>query len=108
MDTEHMIAFLINGSLIKILNAGTESRSTAFVVRDDHTPSGFRTIYRPFEEENTSPLGNQVTPRDATDGMGVIENKREAVEDYLMESFGLTGVEARRVVNEARLMPLAA
>jgi hypothetical protein len=108
MDTEHMIAFLINGSLIKILDAGTASRSTAFVTRDDHSPSGFRTIYHPTGEDNTSPLGEQVTPLDATDGGSIVENKKEEVEDYLIESFGLTGIQARRVVNEAHLMTLAA
>ncbi len=102
MDTEHMIAHLIGGSLIKILNAGTDSQSIAFVARDDNSPSGFRSIYHPFEEENTSPLGKQVTPQDATDGPKVAEDKKEQVEDYLTESFGLTEMQARRVVDEAR------
>ena len=103
-----MIAYLIDGSLIKILDAGTESRSTAFVTRDDASPSGFRTIYHPIEEENTSPLGKQVTPQGATDGNSIVEDKKAEVETYLVESFGLNGAEARRVVNEAHWMPLAA
>jgi hypothetical protein len=103
MDTEQMMAYLIDGNLIKILDAGTNSRSIAFVTRDDTTPSGFRTLYHPSEEENTSPLGDQVTPQDATDGGKILEHRKSEVENYLVESFALNEGQARHVVNEARL-----
>ena len=108
MDTVHMMAYLVGGGLIKILDAGTCSRSTAFVARDDNSPSGFRVVYHLTDDENTSPLGKQVTPRHATNGSRILENKKEEVEDYLVESFGLNFMEARLVVNEARWVPLAA
>jgi hypothetical protein len=107
MDTDHMIANLISGSLIKILDAGTHSESVAFIVRDDRSRSGFRIIYQPFEDENTSPHGKQVTPQGATNGGGVIDSKKEQVEHYLIESFGLTARQARHVVDEAHSFRLA-
>jgi hypothetical protein len=108
MDTVHMIDYLVGGGLIKILDAGTCSRSTAFVARDDDSPSGFRIVFHLIEDENTSPLGKQVTPQNATNGSRILENKKAEVEDYLIESFGLNLMEARLVVNEARWVPLAA
>jgi hypothetical protein len=108
MDTVHMMDFLVGGGLIKILDAGTCSRSTAFVARDDHSPSGFRIVFHLVEDENTSPSGKQVTPQNATNGSRILENKKAEVEDYLVESFGLNLMEARLVVDEARCAALAA
>ena len=100
-----MMADLIDGNLIKILNASTDSQSIAFIVRDDHSRTGFGMVYHPFEDENTSPHGKQVTPQNATDEDGVVDGKRGQVEDYLVESFGLTSVEAKYVVDEAHSVP---
>jgi hypothetical protein len=108
MDTMHMMDYLVGGGLIKILDAGTCSRSTAFVARDDNSPSGFRVIFHLIEDENTGPLGKQVTPQNATNGSRILEDKKAEVEDYLIESFGLNLMEARLVVDEARWVPLAA
>jgi hypothetical protein len=108
MDTVHMMAYLVSGGLIKILDAGTCNRSTAFVARDDHSPSGFRIVFHRVEDENTSPSGKQVTPQNATNGSRILENRKEEVADYLVESFGLNVREALLVVNDARCVPLAA
>ena len=108
MDTLHMMDYLVGGGLIKILDAGTCSRSTAFVARDDHSPSGFRVVFHLTEDQNTSPLGKQVTPQNATNGSRILDNRKAEVEAYLVESFGLNFMEARLVVNEARWVPLAA
>jgi hypothetical protein len=107
MDTEHMMNSLIDGNLIRILDAGTDSPSVAFVVRDDESPSGFRTIFHTLEI-NGHPAGPRVTPLDATNGKRVLEGKWGAVADYLVESFGLTGIQARHVVEEAHSVPLLA
>ena len=108
MDTAHMIAYLIDGGLIRILYAGTCSPSKAFIARDDSSPSGFRAVFHMIEDENTSPLGAQVTPKYATNGMHIREDMKEQVELYLTESFGLNDAQARRVVNDARRPPLVA
>jgi hypothetical protein len=105
MDTEHLMAHLIDGSLITILNAGTDSRNVSLIVRDDKSPSGLRIMYQPHKDEHGNLVGDHVTPQEATNGTKVI--KKEQVADYLIESFGLTDVQARRVVNEAHAMPLA-
>ena len=104
----HMMDYLVGGGLIRILDAGTCSRSTAFVARDDHSPSGFRIVFHLVENENIIPSGKKVTPQNATNGSRILENKKEEVEDYLVESFGLNIREAHLVVNEARCVPLAA
>ncbi len=103
-----MMAYLVNGGLIKILDAGTCCRSNAYVARDDNSPSGFRVVFHVIEDENTSPLGKPVTPQHATNGSRILENKKEEVEGYLVESFALNVMEARLVVNEARGITLAA
>ena len=108
MDTEHLIAYLIGGGLIKILDAGTCNASTAFIARDDESPTGFRVVFHMSEDENTSPPGAQITPRYATNGMRILEAKKEQVEIYLVESFGLDFAQAKHVVEEARWIPLAA
>jgi hypothetical protein len=105
MNTEQMMSRLINGSLINILNAGTFSRSIAFIARDDTSPTGFQTIYQQFEDEH---VGRQITPQGATDGLTIDESKRALVEEYLVGSFGLTGLQAQKVVSEAHAMLLAA
>jgi len=105
MDTEHVMKHLIDGSLIKILNAGTESRSVSLIVRDDKSHSGFRIIYQPHADEHGDLVGNHVTPQNATCGEKVI--KKEQVEKYLIACFGLNGDQARCVVNEAHAVPLA-
>jgi len=105
MDTEHMIANLINGSLINILKAGTYSRSVSLIVRDDNSPSGIRTIYQPHADGHGHLVGNHVTPPNATCGAKVI--RKELVAKYLIACFGLNGEQARRVVNEAHAMTLA-
>ena len=61
-----------------------------------------------IEDENTSPLGAQVTPKNATNGIRILEDKKEEVEIYLVESFGLDDTQATRVVKDARCLPLAA
>ena len=99
-----MIAHLIDGSLIKILNAGADSRSVSLIVRDDNSPSGFRIVYQPHRDESGHLAGDHVTPQNATYGAKVI--KKEQVEKYLIACFGLNGAEARRVVNEAHAVPL--
>ena len=104
MDTEHMMKHLIEGSLIKILDGGTDSRSVSLIVRDDTSPSGLRVIYQPHEDEHGNLVGNHVTPQNATYGAKVI--KKEQVEKYLIACFGLNGAQARRVVNEAHAVPL--
>jgi hypothetical protein len=105
MDTEHTMKHLIDGSLIKILNAGTDSRNVSLIVRDDKSHSGFRTIYQPHADEHGNLVGDHVTPQNATYGAKVI--KKEQVEKYLIACFGLNGAQARRVVNEAHAMPLS-
>jgi hypothetical protein len=105
MDTEHMMKHLIDGSLIKILIAGTDSRNVSLIVRDDKSPSGFRVIYQPHKDEHGNLVGDHVTPQEATNGTKV--TKKEQVEGYLIACFGLNGAQARRVVNEAHAMPLA-
>ena len=100
-----MIKNLIDGSLIKILNAGTDSRSVSLIVRDDKSPSGCRVIYQPHKDEYGNLVGDHVTPREATNGTTV--TKKELVEKYLVACFGLNGAQARRVVNEAHVMPLS-
>ena len=105
MDTEHMIGCLIHGKLINILNAGTNSHDVSLTVREDKSASGFRTIYQPHMDEHDNLVGDHVTPQQATDGTKII--KKEQVADYLIESFGLTEVQATRVVNEAYFVPLS-
>ena len=106
MDTEHMMKHLIDGSLIKILNAGTDSRSVSLTVRDDTSPSCCRTVFQPHMDESGHLAGDHVTPQNATYGAKVI--KKKEVEQYLIACFGLNGVQARHVVDEAHGMPLAA
>jgi len=100
-----MMKHLIGGSLIKILNAGTDSPSVSLIVRDDKSRSGIRTIYQPHIDESGHLVGNRVTPQNATYVAKVI--KKAQVEKYLIACFGLNGVQAKRVVNEAHSMPLA-
>lgn len=108
MNTVHMMAYLVSGGLIKILDAGTCSRSTAFVTRDDNSPSGFRVIFHLVDDDDTGPSEKKVTPRHATNGVRIVENKKEEVADYLVKFFGLNRAEAKIVVNEARWAPPAA
>jgi hypothetical protein len=105
MDTEHMMKHLIDGSLIKILDAGTDSRGVSLIVRDDNSHSGFRIIYQPHADEHGNLVGNHVTPQNATYGAKII--KKELVAKYLIACFGLNGAQASRVVNEAHAVPLA-
>ena len=100
-----MIECLIHGKLIAILNAGTNSRDVSLTVREDKSASGFRTIYQPHMNECDNLVGDHVTPQEATDGKKII--KHGQVADYLIESFGLTEVQATRVVNEAYFIPLS-
>ena len=100
-----MMADLINGSLIRILEAGTDSRSVTLIVRDDNSPTGFRTIYQPHADTHGNLVGNHVTPQHATYGAKVI--KKEQVEEYLIACFGLDGAQARLVVNEAHAVSLS-
>ena len=104
MDTEHMIVHLIDGSLLKILRAGTDSRDVSLIVRDDKSPSGTRVVYQPHKDEQGNLVGDHVTPKEATNGTRVI--KKEEVENYLVACFGLDEVQAKRVVHEAHAMLL--
>lgn len=105
MDTEHLMARLIHGCLIKILNAGTASRGVSLIVREDKSPSGFRIVYQPHIDALGHLVGDQVTPQDATDGASVL--KKAEVEKYLVDCFGLDGAQASRVVHAAHAVPLA-
>ena len=100
-----MMKHLIDGSLIKILKAGTDSLNVSLIVRDDKSPSGFRIIYQPHKDKQGNLVGDHVTPQEATNGAKVI--KKELVESYLIACFGLNGAQAKRVVNEAHAMPLS-
>ena len=102
MDTEHMMACLIDGRLFDILNAGTDRESFAFVVRDNASPSGFRTVFQPYEHEHSDPRDKQVTPKHTiVEGNGIDEAKKDLVISYLENSFGLTALQAARVTEEA-------
>ena len=102
MDTKKMMACLIDGKLHTILNAGTARESLAFVARDNDSPSGFRTVFKPHEYVHGDPVDVQVTPKDAiVPGDGVDETKKDLVINYLENSFGLTNPEATRVADEA-------
>jgi hypothetical protein len=100
-----MIKHLIDGNLIKILNAGTDSHNVSLIVRDDKSRSGIRTIYQPHMDESGHLVGHHITPQNATYGAKVI--KKDQVEKYLIACFGLNGDQARRVVNEAHSIALA-
>jgi hypothetical protein len=103
MDTEHMMACLIDGKLYDILNAGTARESLAFVTRDNDSPSGFRTVFKPHEYVHGDPVDKQVTPKDAIlPGRGIDPTKKDLVVSYLESSFGLTTRQATRVADEAR------
>ena len=102
MDTEQMMACLIDGKLYDILNAGTQRESLAFVARDNASPSGFCTVFKPHEYVHGEPVDVQVTPKDAlVPGDGIDKTKKDLVIHYLESSFGLTNHEATRVANEA-------
>ena len=102
MDTEHMMACLIDGKLFDILNAGTDRESFAFVVRDNTSPSGFRTVYQPYEHKHSDNRDHQVTPKHTiNEGGGIDGAKKDLVVSYLQTSFGLTSTEAVCVADEA-------
>ncbi len=102
MDTEQMMACLIDGKLYDILNAGTNRESLAFVARDNDSPSGFRTVFKPHEYVHGDPVDKQVTPKDTiVPGNGIDETKKDLVVIYLENSFGLTNRQATRVADEA-------
>ncbi len=96
-----MMASLIDGKLFTILNASTDRNSFAFIARDDTSPSGFRTIYQPYEHLHGDPVDKQVTPKDAVNALGIADQKKNLVVYYLETFFGLTEKEARSVVQEA-------
>ena len=83
-----------------MLSLAAEARR--FVARDNNSPSGFRVVFHLADDEDPSALGKQVTPQNATHGSRVLDNRKEEVEEYLVESFGLNPMEARLVVHEAR------
>lgn len=101
VDTPHMMADLIDGKLFDILNAGSQRESLAYIVRDDESPSGFRTIFEPHEHVHGDPVDHQVTPKDAIRGGRIDASKLDLVVTYLETSFGLTGRQAVRVAGEA-------
>ena len=97
-----MMASLIDGKLYDILNAGTQRESLAFVARDNDSPSGFRTVFKPHEYVHGDPVDVQMTPKDAITPRNRIDTtKRDLVVSYLESSFGLTNREAMRVTDEA-------
>jgi len=97
-----MMACLIDGKLFAILNAGTARESLAFIARDNASPSGFRTVFQPYEHEHSDPRDNQVTPKDTIiPGNGIDATKKDLVVSYLENSFGLTAREATHVADAA-------
>jgi len=97
-----MMACLIDGKLYDILNAGTARESLAFVTRDNDSPSGFRTVFKPHEYVHGDPVDFQVTPKDAiVAGIAIDAAKKDLVVSYLESSFGLTTPEATHVADEA-------
>jgi hypothetical protein len=101
MDTEQLVAYLINGMLINILSRGQGKHSAAWIISDIATSSGFRLHYDQAPPTNEMLLGGKPTPRAATDGRAVVDDKKKEVARYLAESFGLTAEQAERVVDEA-------
>ena len=81
MDTEKLVAYLINGMLINILTRGLARHSVAWIVTDNMTSAGFRLHYDQIPVANEAPAGGKPAPRGATDGRAVLEDKKSEVVD---------------------------
>jgi hypothetical protein len=101
MDSEKLAAYLINGMLINILTRGQAKHSIAWIVSDMAISSGFRLHFDEAPRTTDMLLGGKPTPRAATDGRTVADDKKSEVARYLADSFGLTAEQAERVVDEA-------
>jgi hypothetical protein len=101
MDTERLVAYLINGVLLDILWRGRIKHSIAWIVPDDATRWGFSLHFDKIPSTLDKPIGGKLTPHEATDGSKVIEDRKKLVAKYLVESFGLTTEQAERVITEA-------
>ena len=101
MDSEQLAAFLINGMLINILTRGQGKHSIAWITSDIAAISGFRLHYDQAPQTTDMLRGGKPAPRAATDGRGVVEDKKHEVAKYLADSFGLTAEQAERIVDEA-------
>lgn len=101
MDTELLVEYLINGVLINLLWRGRIKHSIAWIAPDNATRSGFSLHYDAIPSAYDKPIGGKLTPREATDGTKILENKKKPVAKYLVDSFGLTAEQAERVITEA-------
>jgi hypothetical protein len=101
MNTERLPAYLIDGALIDILKSNRTNQSIAWIVPDENSSSGFRTYNERFNFKHDYTIAGNVTPRDATNGRNVLEDKKQEVAEYLITSFELTEEQATGVVYEA-------
>jgi len=101
MNTQGLPVYLIDGALIDILKSNRTSDSIAWIVPDEHSSSGFRTYNERFNSKHEYTIAGNVTPRDATNGRNVLEEKKQEVLSNLITSFDLTEEQATGVVYEA-------
>lgn len=96
IDQEELIGYLIDGGLIGILTAGYGKPAVARIIPSELVAEGFVTFFEDAKEGSIS------IPVFALDTVGtrkvVFEPKNEEVVDYLINSFGLTEVDARYVI----------
>lgn len=101
MENEKLVAYLINGVLINILLRARGKHGSAWIAEDNTTNLGFRLHYGDTHSLPDKLMGGKLTPREATDGNSVVEDKKKQVAEYLIDSFRPTAEQAERIVNEA-------
>ena len=98
MNTSELVAYLINGGLIAILQRGHDKPPRLWIRQHG---SAFILIDVPIDEMDPNVVGGLKFPKQALEGKVILDSKKEEVTAYLINSFVLSMKQALRVISEA-------
>jgi len=102
MDTEQLVACLIDGGLVNILKAGKSIPTVVWIVLDNAAPSGFRLLFDRSEPEGDA-IGGKIIPTNSLQDGKLVKPSKEEVTKFLIDSFGLAKRQAEHVLVEAHV-----
>jgi hypothetical protein len=103
MDTEQLVACLIDGGLVSMLKAGKSVPTIVWIVPDNAASSGFRLLFDRSEQPEGNAMGGKIIPTNSLQDGKLVKPSKEEVTKFLMDSFGLAKRQAEHVLIEAHV-----
>jgi hypothetical protein len=101
METEQLVACLINGGLVNILTVGKGIPTIAWIVPDNAAPSGFRLLFDRSKPPEGNAIGGKAIPSNSLQDGKLVKPSKEEITRFLMDSFCLNQRQAQHVVIQA-------